>query len=197
MYRIAVPIALSLLLASCAGCVTNVTAPPHVKNPATVYVTDYGRHSSILLPAAAGGYNEYAYGDYNWFALGHTGISNAISAMLYSNKATLGRRHVPIAHAQIDIQDLPDCIRLTEFHVDRLRADSLEQTLKAAFARTKATPIHSDFSGLDHIPFEEHYWLFHNCNHATADWLRDLGCKVNGPSILSNFQVYPAPALQK
>lgn len=180
-----------LLFILAPGCATNVTAPQRVKDPAIVYVTDYGKHSSILLPAPAGGYDEYAYGDYNWFALGQVSVRNAFIAMLVSPKATLGTRHIPIHQGQVEIEDLAGCIRLTEFAVDRTRAESLEMTLAATFRKAAGSPIHSDFSGLEHIEYSHHYWLFHNCNHATADWLRDLGCKVNGPAILSNFQVAP------
>lgn len=145
-----------LLLLFAPGCATNVTAPQRVRNPAIVYVTDYGKHSSILLPAPAGGYDEYAYGDYNWFALGRVSVRNAFVAMLISPKATLGTRHIDMHEGQIEIEDLPGCIRLTEFTVDRNRAESLEMTLAATFRRAKDSPIHSEFSGLQHIEYAHH-----------------------------------------
>jgi hypothetical protein len=33
------------------------------------------------------------------------------------------------------------------------------------------------------------YGLCHNCNHATANWLRELGCTIRGPAMFSKFRV--------
>jgi hypothetical protein len=33
------------------------------------------------------------------------------------------------------------------------------------------------------------YHVFRNSNHATAEWLRELGCDVRGFPLLSNFRV--------
>ncbi len=38
----------------------------------------------------------------------------------------------------------------------------------------------------------EPYHLFHNSNHATASWLKRLGCKVTGTPIPSNFRIRTA-----
>lgn len=177
-----------ILLLMSSGCATRVTPPLHVKNPVTVYLTDYGRHSSILLPAGDG-YVEYAYGDWEWFALGHTQWWLAIQAMLYSPKATLGERYIAIQHGEINVDDFADWQRLNEFQVDKDRAESLRMTLEAIFHRGNTKPVQSDYSGLEHVTFADRYWLFHNCNHATAEWLRDLGCKIDGPALLSNFEM--------
>jgi hypothetical protein len=39
------------------------------------------------------------------------------------------------------------------------------------------------------VPSDEPYNLFHDCNRQTADWLEELGVRVDGLVILSRFQV--------
>ena len=36
---------------------------------------------------------------------------------------------------------------------------------------------------------DEHYAMWHNCNHLTARWLRELDCRVEGIALLSHFTV--------
>src|SRR5688500_4173992 len=90
---------LSLLcVPGAAGCVTtNIIPPPPGGDDVPVFVTDYGRHSSLILPAPQGHYNEYAFGDFNWFALSRTRGSDAARAMLWSAGSTLGRRQLELS----------------------------------------------------------------------------------------------------
>ena len=87
--------AVLLLLVLGSGCATKVVPPSNPVNPVMVYITDYGRHSSLVLPATNGGYVEWAFGDWNWFALGKTSWNYALLAVIWSPQSTLGRRVVP------------------------------------------------------------------------------------------------------
>jgi hypothetical protein len=166
-----------------AGCATAVIPPAHPTDPLTVYLTDYGRHSSVLLPTGSGQYVEYAYGDWEFFARGDTKWWVALRAVLDSPKATLGRRFV----TSVKRESLPGCDRLMEFHASRPRVEALVENLDYRFRRGSATPLHSTYSGLDHVPDSVHYWALHNCNHETADWLIALGCEIRGSAIWSDF----------
>jgi hypothetical protein len=179
---------LLLLALLSGGCATHVTPPKFVRDPVTVYVTDYGRHSSIVLPDPDGGYVEYAYGDYDWFALGDVNLFSGLRAAFASPRATLGRRSFPARDGPLAPADLK-CEKLEEFTASQARVEALRMNLESIFNRSPAKPIHSDFSMLEHVPDSEHYWLFHNCNHATAQWLRALGCRIDGLAVLSNFVV--------
>jgi len=54
-----VPRLLLILIATGAGgCATTVVPPPHPFEPVPVFLTDYGRHSSLLLPDPRGGARE-------------------------------------------------------------------------------------------------------------------------------------------
>lgn len=186
------PIVSLCVLLLAGGCATTVVPPAHVDDPVAVYLTDYGRHSSLLLPRRTGGYDEFAFGDWNFFAKGNTAWWVQVQAMLRSPQATLGRRFV--AYSGRDDEKLQKALgadRLIRIEVSRLRAEVLAEDLSAAFRRREEDLIFSDYSRLDHIPDDAHYWGLHNCNHVTAEWLRRLGCEVNGPAMLSNFVVRP------
>src|SRR2546423_386491 len=56
---------LTLFLSGCGG---TITPPAQVRQPVNVYVTDYGRHSTLLLPTENGGLVEFAFGEWGWLA---------------------------------------------------------------------------------------------------------------------------------
>lgn len=185
LLQISAPLLLALAL---TGCTTHVIPPPAPTNPVTVYLTDYGKHSSLLLPTDDGGFDEYAFGDWAYFAEGKTGMAMALRALLGSPQSTLGRRHIP------PIPDLNHALgakRLTAIAVPDSRADDLHAKLEARFRASDQSPYSSTYSSLDHIRDEEHYWAGNNCNHVTAAWLRQLGCEIKGPAIFSDFVVRP------
>src|SRR4051812_19057915 len=115
--RTSVLIAMLMLLSLFqTGCATKVIPPGRPNDPVTVYLTDYGRHSSVIVPSIKGhGYDEWSFGDWEFFALGHTQWWIAIRAMLHSPQATLGRRHIDDA-AMVSQESLMkaliDCRRL-------------------------------------------------------------------------------------
>jgi hypothetical protein len=171
----------------CGGCATRVVPPAVHGRSATVYLSDYGRHSSLLLPVR-GGYNEYAFGDWAFFARGDARWWVGLRALLHSPQATLGRRFVAAPNGTLTPKDI-DTQRLMRWQAPAERVEALEMTLDAAFARAHDDPVYSDYSKLYHVRDNERYWLLHNCNHVTARWLRQLGCKVEGLSFTSAFYV--------
>jgi hypothetical protein len=171
----------------CSGCATRVIPPVVHGRSATVYLSDYGRHSSLLLPVR-GGYNEYAFGDWAFFARGDTRWWVGLRALLHSPQATLGRRFVAAPQGTLSAHDI-DARHLVAFRAPAERVEALEMTLDAQFKRGGSEPIYSDYSKLYHTRDPEAYWLLHNCNHVTARWLRQLGCRVQGSSFTSRFEL--------
>src|SRR5689334_13559900 len=51
------------------GCGGTITPPRAVRDPVPVYVADYGRHATLLLPVEDGGLEEFAFGDWRWLAM--------------------------------------------------------------------------------------------------------------------------------
>lgn len=180
-----------LMVILSSGCATRVIPPARPVDAVKVYLTDYGKHSSIVLPAPAGGYEEYAFGDWDYFALGNTALPVALRALAGSPQSTIGRRHVPEPSDGGTLQSILGANRLEEFDASQSLVEMLGNELDARFRHDGDSAFHSDYSGLDHVRDQEHYWAGNNCNHVTAAWLRQLGCEIRGPAIFSNFLVAP------
>src|SRR3954470_11864194 len=87
-------LAVALLLVLSGGCATRVLPPSNPINPVTVYITDYGRHSSVLLPMGDGHLMEYSYGDWDFYALKKYRWYKGATALVVSDGSGLGRRIV-------------------------------------------------------------------------------------------------------
>ena len=83
--------------------------------------------------------------------------------------------------------------------VEREAASVLNQQLEERYAQHLQTEIYNPAYQTYFVADDEHYGLCNNSNMITARWLRQLGCTVHGPALLSNFVVEkpsssPAPA---
>jgi hypothetical protein len=184
-----------VLIVACAfasgGCVTTtIHPPPPSGDDVPIFVTDYGRHSSVILPAKEGHYNEYAFGDFRWFALSQTRGSDAARAMLWSAGSTLGRRQLELKY------DDPAAVAsdTTAWKVIRLEAprgkvQSLIDRLDADYFARHDTVTYNPSSAMWFVRSREPYNALHNCNHLTARWLRQLGCDVRGCATFSKFRL--------
>jgi hypothetical protein len=173
------------------GCAPRITPPPSPSHPVTVFVADYGRHSSLLLPDKRGGLVEFAWGDYAWFAQNHTGSGNAFSALFWSDGSGLGIRRLPIIPGYDELKKTLDAKRLLCFPAPADKAKTLREHLAAQIDLHDGQMIYSSKNKMYFVHDDDHYWLAHNCNHVTAEWLRELGCKVEGPILLSDFKLNP------
>lgn len=55
---------------------------------------DHGRHASLLMERADGSMVRYAYGEWEWYALGRTGPARAFAALFVPSEAALGRKEL-------------------------------------------------------------------------------------------------------
>jgi hypothetical protein len=171
------------------GCSGTIYPPAHPSDPVTVYVSDYGRHSSLTLPLKNGGYVEWAFGDWNWFALGKTQWNYALLAILWSPQSTLGRRVVPPQPNDEQLRHVLSADRVTPIEVSADRAAALMDQLDLQYLQHASTQVYSSYSYMDHVKDCEFYNGLHNCNHVTMRWLRTLGCRVDGFGFLSKFKL--------
>jgi hypothetical protein len=179
-----------LLALALPGCATRVVPPPHPQNPLAVYIADYGRHSSILLPTTEGQLIEYAYGDWEYFALNKYRWYIGASALFYSEGSGLGRRVLPNPNDEESLRRLIDSKRIIRIETDRRKVLELLNELDERFNSRIDTLVHPADQPLYFVKDDSHYGMFHTCNQATADWLTKLGCEVQGwPVVLSNFEV--------
>jgi hypothetical protein len=187
------------LAAMTSGCTTLVT-PPAALDPISVYIANYDRHASLLLPRGGHALAEYAFGEWEWYALGNNWLYRAPIVMLFPTRGTLGRHEweFPDRPAPPEPDELAPILWAVEviaIRVERDRASELLVSLDARFAREAAAQPPVVNYGLEFVVDDEDYWIFHQCNSAVAGWLRDLGCRVRGPTILSDFRVCPPLAV--
>jgi hypothetical protein len=167
-----------------------ITPPPPPIDPVTIAVTDYGRHASVVFPDEDGtGSVEYTFGDWDWFAAGNNGFTDAVQAMLWSKGSTLGRRRVDQTPDSPGLLDELLADKIILLRVPRERARALRDALGARFGFRANQALYNQVMELHFIPDAERYGLCHNCNHVTARWLRQMGCGIRGNPVTSKFKL--------
>jgi len=174
------------------ACATKVTPPPHPISPVAVYVTDYGRHSSLLLPTNDGHLIEYAYGDWDYYALSKYRWYIGATALFYSEASGLGRRVLPYPPDQEALCKLLCSKRLLKLEIEQRKVFELLNDLDDRYRKRIDSLVYNKDQALYFVTDDAHYSLFHTCNQATADWLTRLGCTVEGWPVLSNFELAEA-----
>lgn len=172
------------------GCATTIVSPDSVDRPQSVYVLDHGRHSSLVLPHPDG-FVRYAYGDWGWYAEVETGAMEAIRAVLLPSRAGLGRR-------QTDRPATRDGLReglrvgiqeIHEVEVDADRVTALRDSLEARHRENLSSVKYNATYDLAFVDYPEAYAFWHNSNHKVADWLRRLGCTIEGTAFWAWWRV--------
>src|SRR5688500_2504701 len=156
-------------LAGGAGCASTVRPAAKPIDPVPVFVTDYGVHSSLMLPTSDGRYVEYSFGDFGYAALNRGGPHNALGALLASGQSGIGRRFLTVrpgeeipraAYAPNNIQKL----YASRFQVSALVKELDERYRKGASGPTVHNPITDNVFVRD----RERYSFANNCNHMTG-----------------------------
>jgi hypothetical protein len=181
----------SLILATMAGCAT-VVPPASPANPAPIYLTNYGKHASVILPDPAGHWTEFAYGDFGWFALNHTTPLDAVRAMFVSSPPTTGRRQLASADDTDSMRKATRALKVTRIVVSHDKAERLLVALDNEYFNHLDPVTYNVLTGLWYVQGGKHYSAFHNCNHVAAYWLKQCGCSIKGPVMFSYFKVAPA-----
>jgi len=195
---------LAALLLCLLGCTNTIIAPPDPVDPVSVYLIDYGRHSSLLLPdgdadagAGAGAFIEYAYGDWNWFALDKSDVLDLFPTLLWPTRGALGRWPWPPKNG-VRNRFLPETIRrdthcqhVLEIVVPSRAVAAQLQHLDQRFRANIHTLHYQPLYRLDFVHDEQPYHVFHNCNHLVVQWLENLGCEVRGTGIFAVFRLQP------
>ncbi len=171
-----------------SGCVTTIRPPARPRDPVQAGLIDYGYHASLVLPTADGGAVEYAYGEWEWFALNHDAWYRVFPALCWPTSGALGRRPLPAGWASSVA-----CEEVLVFQVGRAEAAALLDRLGRRYASRAEEPVYNPLVGLTLVPDEASYCCFANCNTALAGWLRELGCEVSGAGCSADFKVVLPP----
>jgi hypothetical protein len=153
-----------------------------------IYVIDYGWHSRLVLPSGNGELIQYAYGDWNYFALHQQDLKNGAVALLLPTQGTLGRQKFSnIVELQQIIQQQD--YTLLSLEVALAKVTQLLKLLDERFNRNIATNIKNSQTGLTLVKDDQEYILLHNSNHEVVEWLQYLDCQIYGFVMWSNFRI--------
>ena len=181
------------LIAACfallCACTTTVHEPASVRDPATVYILDYGRHASLLLPREdSSDLVEFAFGEWGWFAEGHDCLLRGPFVLLFPGQGTLGRKQWPPPPPGTPMAEWIGVISAEPIMVERSRAAALVARLDAAFEEHEDSRI-ANATGMEFVKIPRRYRGLSNSNTLVGEWLRELGAEVDGPAFFSNFAV--------
>ena len=173
-----------------SSCTTSITPPADPVDPVAVYIVDYGRHTSLLLPEEEGeGLIEYAYGEWQWFALDRARWHDVFGTLLWPTRGALGRWEWDLPPDVETIRTAILCEDVLEIIVASQRERALLMRLEARHAQHADTLHYQPRYRLEFVHDDDEYHLFHNCNHALADWLRELDCEAHGWAMFADFIV--------
>lgn len=167
---------------------TVIVPPARPVAPVIVYVVKYGIHSRLVLPDRQRGLIQYAYGDWNYFALSQQDWNDALAALLIPTPGTLGRRQF------INFDQLRGTFRqpddaILSFAVAGAKVKQLLKSLNHRYYRHIQTQIENPQNRLTLVQDDHNYTLLHNSNHQLVMWLEDLECQVHGFVTFARFQV--------
>ncbi len=177
--------------AGLTGCTTTLIVPPAVTTEsATVFVVDHGRTTSLVVPSKDGTFIRYAYGDWQWYALGNQTVYRGIAAVLWPTQSGLGRGQLDgpgtVDSLRAQISSLVDAHAVT---VEKARVLAFEQSMEVLYDSRRDTEVQNRTYGLSFVHHPRPYTWFWNSNHAVASWLRELGCETRGLSFGASWRV--------
>ena len=187
MRRISATLVVALF--SCIGCATTVRPEAKPIDPVPVFLTDYGVHSSLMLPTSDGRYVEYSFGDYGYAALNRGGPHNALGALLVSGQAGIGRRFLTVRPGEENPRPAYAPKSFQKLYGNRFEVSALVKELDERYRNGTGEPLLNPITDTVFVKDNEHYSIANNCNHMTARMLRQIGCEVRGDTGTSAFRV--------
>jgi hypothetical protein len=182
------PLLLAALLVL-PGCAWTVRAPSAVADPVPVWITEYGKHCRVALPAGDSTFTEYGFGEWHYYALEERGWLSTLPAGAGFGSGAFSRRTLrPAADGTLGSRQTGGT-RSERIAVERTKADALRRELDDRWARNQGDVRIRQADGVPVSRDPAGYHLFDNSNHATARWLGQLGCEVRGFPLMANFRV--------
>jgi hypothetical protein len=180
---------LAALALALPGCAWTVRAPSAVADPVPVWITQYGKHCRVALPAGPSKFTEYGFGEWHFYALEERSLFSTLRAGAGFGSSAFSRRMLTSAPDGTIGPRQTGGTRSERIQVERTQADSLRRELDARWQRNQGDVR---IRQVDAVPVSRdpaRYNVFDNSNHATAKWLRRLGCEIRGFPLMANFRV--------
>jgi hypothetical protein len=189
---LAVLCVLALAFLGC-GCAASVYPPAKLIDPVPIYLAEYNVHSTVLFPHD-GKYIDYSFGDWNYAALHHKFINDAIGALTISGEATFEKRTLEVdpKTGEPILNDNPGLV--IRLYAERTAVEKRYAELTKRFDddvkihREDGMMVYGDNAEI-FVKDDQHYSIVNNCNHVTADSLRALGFRVDGPVMSNQFHL--------
>jgi hypothetical protein len=186
---------LSLGSAACAalflvvpGCAWRVV-PPEVRDGVPIVLSQYAWHTRLALPDGTAAFYEYGFGEWNFYGLEKEGFFSGFRAITGLGKGAMSRRTLPYTLSESEFARAAGSNRSALLYVERGLAEGLRGELEDRWQSNANSRVVRAWDGIPVSRDRAAYHLFANSNHAVANWLRRLGCRVNGNTLTSRFQV--------
>ena len=180
---------LCFVLMQLSACVNTIHLPERPAEIREVYLLDLGRHTRLAFSLPDGGFVEYGYGEWRWYARMEDSWWRVPAVLFWPTQGTLGRREWPGPPAEARLLDEYDGLNVLELPAEARRVDALVAELARAFDRRSRERVRNNLYGLDFVPYHRPYWLFNNSNHAVKEWLEELGYEVAGFGLFANWKL--------
>lgn len=188
----ATAICAAIVLIVAASCTTTIRPPAHPEVPATVYLLEHGKSSSLVLTGNEDHASRWAFGDWRYYALNQTSLKDALVAVLWPTRAALGRQMIEPAPETTE-----EVLRrvgigvgsIFPITVERGAVVRLERRLQDLFEANRDSRHFNPSVRLEFVDYPESYTLVNSSNRKVSAWLRELGCEVSGVSLLSRWRV--------
>ncbi|MGH8131352.1 MAG: hypothetical protein ACRES3_10915 [Steroidobacteraceae bacterium] len=176
------------------GCATVTIIPPALPaDPVNVFVLDHGRTTSLAIAASGGGLLRYAYGDWNYYALGKNDLWHGIAALFWPTQSGLGRGELEGPATVQSVQNqMPWLEAAHSVRVERALALAFEWKMEALFDSLRDTQVDNSLYRLSFVHYPRPYTVLWNSNHAVAAWLHELGCETRGWPLRASWRLAPA-----
>lgn len=173
------------------GCVSEIRPPTSPEDPVATFLLMDDRHRGLLLPRVEGGFVEYGFGDWDWYAQCCDRWYHTFDTVLWPTQGTLGRRLSPARDGE-ELRRQFSWMDLHEIIVARHKMEALRAELAAAYAKEANREVYNSRYRMSFVPHDS-YWFLHNCNDAVAAWLQKLGCSVSWVPIRLDLSVVQQP----
>lgn len=182
----------TLLQVGCTGY--TIRPPTSVADPVGIYVVDYGDTSRLWLPEDAGGYTEWGYGDWLWYAKDEKNLLYGLWTLAWPTAGTLGRHERatgPWGAGGVLLDDLVGyATHIHEIDAERPKVEALRTKLHERFESQRSTELFNERRQMSFVKDREKYWMWHQSTTVMAGWLRELGCKASGFSLRANYTLH-------
>src|SRR5688572_19225846 len=130
-------------LAGGTGCATTVQPAAKPIDPVPVFLTDYGVHSSLMMPTPDGRYVEYSFGDFGYAALNRGGPHNALGALFVSGQSGIGRRFLTIRPGEETPRPAYAPKSVQKIYAERFQVYALVKQLDQRYQKGADSPVHN------------------------------------------------------